>query len=237
MSWQPCGPQALQAGLGERPMAAHSEPTLPEIIRSIRSFIMMMLEADTIALRPDIPRVRGPLTPTAERIFRTLMFTFENVVSGLCMPSIALLARTAGRSQSQTKVLLIALYEAEYLTWRHGKRKRVWTKKGWRVVRSSNQYRLFCPRRHLEALRRTLIQSFGGKCGPLIQKLVARYTPPTEEQKATAEIVGTLAADLRHGAARTGVTPQEAPSPKPSTTSEGSVEVAGIRVADPKLGS
>src|SRR5512135_3353414 len=210
MSLQPSGQHALQAGLGECPMAAKPDPTLPEIVRFIRAFIMMMLEADVVALRPDIPRVRGPLTPTAQAIFRALMFSFENVVSGLCMPSIALIAGKAGCSQSQTKVLLIALYETEYLTWRHGKRKRIQTKKGWRVVRSSNRYQIFCPRRHLAALRRTLIQSFGGKCGPLIQKLVARYTPPTEEQKATAEIVGTLAADMRPGAARTGFTQQEA---------------------------
>src|SRR5512135_2584462 len=218
-------------------MTANPEPTLPEIVRFIRAFIMMKLVADAVDLRPGIPRIRGPLTPTAQAIFRTLLFSFENVISGLCMPSLAVIARQAGCARSSVSVLLVALSGAEYLTWKHGKRKRVMTRKGWRVVRSSNRYRLFCPRRHLTALRRELIKAFGGKCGRLIQKLVARYTPPTEEQKATAEIVGTLAADLRHGAARTGVTPQEAPSPKPSTTSEGSVEVAGIRVADPKLGS
>jgi hypothetical protein len=150
------------------------------------------------------------------------------------MPSIATIAAKSGGSQSAVKRLLAALYRAEYLSWKHGKRKRVMTRKGWRVVRSSNRYRILCPTRHIAALRRMLMKAYGGKYAPLIQKLIARYTPPTEEAKATEEIVETLAADLRPNPSRTAPVAESTPSP-PAT--EGAVEVGGIRVEDPKLGS
>ncbi|HMB05987.1 MAG TPA: hypothetical protein VKP69_19920 [Isosphaeraceae bacterium] len=212
-----------------------NEPTVEDIVRYIRAFILTFLAADALALRPDRPRARGPLTPLAEKIFRTLIFSFENILTGLCMPSLATLAGTSGGSQSQVKVLLVALYQTEYLSWKHGKRKRVWTKKGWRIVRSSNRYQIFCPRRHLADLRRALLKAFGGKGGPLIQKLIARYTPPTEEAKAATEIVETLAADLRPHPARMSTTTPAAPSRPPAA--EGPVEVGGMTINDPKLGS
>lgn len=218
-------------------MAANSEPTIPDIVRYIRAFILMSLAEDAVALRPDRPRVRGPLTPTAQIIFKTLVCCFENVITGLCMPSIATIAGTAGCSQSSVKDLLGALYRTEYLTWKHGKRKRVMTRKGWRVVRSSNRYRIFCPTRHISALRRMLIKAFGGKCGPLIQKLIARYTPPTEEAKATTEIVEALAADLRPSSARTSAAAEPNPPSRIPTPAQGPVEVGGITVDDPKLGN
>lgn len=215
-------------------MATNPEPTAGDIVRYIRAFILMSIAADAVALRPDIPRVRGPLTPLAQTIFRTLVCCFENVLTGLCMPSIATIAATSGGSQSQVKVLLGALYRTEFLSWKPGKRKRVLTRKGWRVVRASNRYRILCPLRHIAALRRRLIKAYGGRCGPLIQKLIARYTPPTEEAKATAAIVETLAADLRPHASRTA--PATEPTSSPPVP-DGAVEIAGIRVEDPKLGS
>lgn len=217
-------------------MTTHSEPQIPDIIRHIRAFIMVSIAADAVALRPDIPRVRGPLPPLARDIFRTLVFGFENILTGLCVPSLATIAGTSGCSQSSVKRLLVALYQTEYLSWKHGKRKRVWTKKGWRIVRSSNRYQIFCPRRHLAALRRALLKAFGGKGGPLIQKLIARYTPPTEEAKAATEMVETLAADLRPHPARTSAT-EEPPTPSRPPTAEGPVEVGGMTINDPKLGS
>lgn len=218
-------------------MPQQPEPTFADMVRFTRAFILSVLLADSIALRPDRPRVRGPITPLAEKIFRVLMFEFENVLTGLCFPSIAVIAKTAGGSESQTKELLKALQRTEFLTWRHGQRKRVLTRKGWRVVRSSNRYRLLCPRRHLNALRRHLIQRMGGKLGTAMQALIARYTPPTKEQKATAEIVQTLADDLRPSASRADTTTGSDPPPRAPPTTEGAVDVGGVRVEDPKLGS
>lgn len=218
-------------------MTASPEPSAADIVRYIRVFIVMSLEADAVALKPDSPRVRSPITPLAQAIFRALIFHFENVLTGLCMPSIATIAAKSGGSQSAVKRLLAALYRAEYLSWKHGKRKRVMTRKGWRVVRSSNRYRILCPTRHIAALRRMLMKAYGGKYAPLIQKLIARYTPPTEEAKATAGIVEALAADLRSGSARTESTAEPTQPSRSPPTAEGAVEVGGVTVEDPKLGS
>lgn len=218
-------------------MTKPAELTYPDIVRLTRAFIMQSLLIDAVALRPEKPRVRGPLPPLADRVFRVLLFQFENVLTGLCMPSIATIAASAGCVESSVKRHLRALAETEYLTWRHGKRKRVWTRKGWRVVRSSNRYRLLCPRRHLDALRRTLVNACKGRHGPLIQAVIARFSPPTEEQKEAEKIVATLAADMRPSAARTSPAPEpENPTKLPSPSS-GPVEVAGVRVEDPQLGS
>lgn len=220
-------------------MAQSPELTYPDIVRLARTFLMMVLAADAIALRPEKPRARGPITPLAEKLFRILLFTFENVLTGLCIPAIATIAGTAGASQSQTKVLLKALTRTEYLTWKHGKRKRVLTRKGWRVVRSANRYRLLCPRRHLTALRRFLVKACKGKHGPLIQAVVSRFTPPSEEEKAAAAIVTALAADLRPNAARTSAPedqPRETgPPPQSPPAAAGGVEIGGVRVEDPAL--
>lgn len=218
-------------------MSQKPELSYADMVRFCRAFIMTAIEADSIALRPDRPRVRGPITRLAERIFRTLLFNFENVLTGLCIPSIAVITRTAGCSDSQTKELLKALQRTEFLTWRPGKRKRVRTRKGWRVVRGSNSYRLLCPTRHLNGLRRGLIQFTGGRLGPAIHALVARYTPPTEEEKAAAEIVRNLANDLRSNSSRAEPTTGPDPPPRAPPTTEEPVEVGGVRVEDPKLGS
>lgn len=218
-------------------MTKSPELTYPDVVRIARAFLMIVMAEDAIALRPNRPRARSPLTSLAEKVFRILMFHFEDVLTGLCFPSIATLAKAAGCSDSSVKRFLPALYEAEFLTWRKGKRKRVKTRKGWRVVRSSNRYRILCPRRHLAALRRWLIKACGGRHIPLIEKVIARLTPPTEEAKAAEKIIETLTADLRPGASRsTPVSEPEHPARSPPGAA-GPIEVGGIQVEDPGLGS
>lgn len=222
-------------------MSQDAKSPLADMVRHARAFLLMAMVADAIALRPDRPRARGPLTPLAEKIFRVLVFHFENVLTGLCSPSIATIAKTAGCADSSVKLLLVALCRTEYVTWKKGKRKRVLTRKGWRVVRASNRYRITCPFAHLEALRRLLIKVYGGRHGPLIQAVVTRFTPPSEEAKAVTQIVDTLATDLRPSPARTTQTDTstqdtDPPSQAPPEAAEG-LEIGGVRVDDPKLGS
>lgn len=209
-----------------------------DLVRLAHAFIMRAMAEDAIALRPDRPRVRSPLTPLAEKIFRVLIFHFENLLTGLCFPSLATIAKASGCADSSVKRLLPALFQTEYLRWRPGKRKRVRTRAGWRVVRGSNHYQPLCPRRHLAALRRALIKASGGRFGYLIQAVVSRFTPPTEEARATEKIVVALAEDLRPSSTRT-VSPTQSTDPPSQAppAPQGSVEIGGVRVDDPKLGS
>lgn len=221
-------------------MVASAESSLADLMHPARAFILSALERDAVALRPKRPRIRAPITPLAQVIFRILIFCFENVATGLCNPAIATIARTVGCAESSVKLLLPALSRTGYLTWTRGKRKRMRTRAGWRVVRSSNRYRITCPHRHLAALRRALIKATGGRGGPLIQEVVARVTPPSEEAKATATLVDALAADLRPSAARTAQTaPQrdtDPPSQAPPVPTE-RMEISGTKVDDPMLGN
>ncbi len=212
-----------------------------ELVRHARAFLMGVLAEDAIALRPNRPRARGPLTPLAEKVYRTLIFHFENVLTGLCFPSIATLAKTAGCADNSVKRFLPALYEAEYLIWRKGKRKRIRTRAGWRVVRDSNRYRILCPRRYLAALRRALLKATGGRYGHVVAAVVARFTPPSEEAKEAAKVIETLAQDLRPSPNRAAPPPAptqdtDPPSQGPPVP-QGSVEMAGVQVEDPALGS
>lgn len=205
-----------------------------ELIRAARAFILEALLLDSKSARSGSPRVRKPLTPTAKEIFRTLVFHFENLLTGLCNPAIATLALEAGCSQTSVTDLLKALKKQEYVTWRRGKRKRMRTRAGWRVVRSSNLYKILCPTKHLNALRRRLIQASGGKFGPIIQAIIHRFTPPSEEAEKTTKIIESLAADMRFTPKRT--IPETAPASQSPLSKDGPVEVAGIRIEDPKLG-
>ncbi len=222
-------------------MPSNTESLSAEMERHIRAFLMSCLEEDAIELRPGKPRLRGPIPPTGEKVFRILLFTFENVQTGLCNPSIKIVGRAVGCSESSVKRLLKGLRYAEFLHWKTGgqKRKRIWTGKRWRVVRATNEYQFLCPRRHLAALRRFLTRIYRGRHTSLIQAMVSRHTPPSEEKKEAVKIVETLAADLRPGPPRTEHTaspiqdsdpPSQAPPEPP-----GGVEMAGVRVGCPRL--
>lgn len=198
---------------------------------------MESLEADSIALRPDRSRVRKPLTPLAQRLFRALLFTFEDLLTGLCFPSIATIAAAAGCADSSVKDLLKALRQTGYLTWEPGRRQRVMTRKGWRWVRSSNCYRLLCPHRHLNSLRRELLRATGGKFGHTVHNLLVRYTPPARAEKPSADPLQDPVDDLPPDPPQTGPTPESAhPSRAPPET-EGAAEASLSRIKDPKLAS
>lgn len=211
-------------------------PKSVEYNRKVRYYIFLALAKDVKALRPDRPRIRTPITHQCEAVFETLIFAFQNAESLFCNPSISSIADTTGCCERSVQRHLNALRQTEFLSWRHGKRKRVRTRKGDRIVCSSNEYRIFCPRRHLKAVRCQLIRASGGKNGPEIQAALCRFTPPTEEARACAEVVQSMAADL-HPRAPRPVHPagHDPPVQTPPGAKEGELtEVAGMRVCDPR---
>ncbi len=225
-------------------MSPATEPLFVEIARAARVFVLRRVEADAIQLRIGKPRIRRPLTSLAKDTLRALTFQFANVLTGRCNPSLATIARAAGCSESSVKRHLPALRIAGYLEWRPGKRKRMRTRRGWRIVRAANRYQLTCPGQYLAELHAWLLRRFQGKHRHLIKLVVSRLTPPTAEAMETARIVDALAQDLRPSLNRMTPPPAQ-PSPIRDTDPpsqgppgpQGSVEIAGVKVADPELGS
>lgn len=222
-------------------MSQREEPTLADFVRTARAFTLNALEEDTVKLRPPKPRIRAPITPTAQTIYRALVFHFENAETGECFPSLRTIANRSGSSTASVTRLLPELRRCEYLHWRKGKRRLVMTRKGRRFVRGTNEYRLTCPKRHLANLRRALIRFGRGQQTRLLQIALNRFTPPTEEEKEATQIITALAKDLRPGSARTDHTASptrdsDPPSQGPPA-SQGGVEIAGVQVDDPKLAS
>src|SRR5512143_2984955 len=103
ISWRSRGSRHARRGPTERWVSEQPELTYPDIVRFARVFLMTVLVTDAIALRPDKPRARGPITPLAEKLFRILLFEFENVLTGLCNPSLATIRMTAGCAESSVK--------------------------------------------------------------------------------------------------------------------------------------
>src|SRR5512144_2941666 len=167
----------------ERPVSNTTNSILTEIVRAARAFILRRVERDAIELRPDNPRVRGPLTSVAKDVLRTMTFQFANILTGLCHPSLATIAAATGCSESSVKRHLPSLREAGYVEWRPGPRKRVLTRKGWREVRSSNRYHLTCPEQYLSELHAWLTRIFRNRHGHLIKLVVNRFTPHSREAK------------------------------------------------------
>lgn len=109
----------------------------------------LMTLARALMRRREKGKAYGPVTAKALAVLEALAWTFHNAGTGLCFPSLDRIADAAGCARSTVQKALEALEACGLLSWVNRLvRRREHGPAGWRwrVLRTSNGYRLTDPR-------------------------------------------------------------------------------------------
>lgn len=111
--------------------------------------VRLMTLARALSRRTEKGKHYGPITAKALAVLEALLWRFHNTRTGLCFPSYERIAEAAGVARSTVAAALKALEAAGLLSWVNRiVRRREHGPAGWRwrVLRTSNGYRLTDPR-------------------------------------------------------------------------------------------
>jgi hypothetical protein len=109
----------------------------------------LMTLARALMRRREKGKAYGPVTAKTLAVLEALAWTFHNAGTGLCFPSYERLAEAAGCARSTAQAAVAALEKLGLLSWVNRLvRRREHGPAGWRwrVMRTSNGYRLTDPR-------------------------------------------------------------------------------------------
>jgi hypothetical protein len=109
----------------------------------------LMTLARALMRRREKGKAYGPVTAKALAVLEALAWQFHNAATGLCFPGYDRIAEAAGCARSTAQAAVAALEALGLLSWVNRLvRRREYGPGGWRwrVLRTSNAYRLTDPR-------------------------------------------------------------------------------------------